>query len=153
MRLSQVTEIETVDNNNKPTARRSKYTNAHQKGSTGHNQYGNGWNEAGRKRFCDLMLLINKNRVYYNGSFDKRMLRYAKKKTERFKRNLMMKSVSKYKMPTEMTLPSAESIQRSNPDEDAMKQNMALMDYDDRLSGSEDETDTKEIKVGKTASI
>ena len=56
-------------------------------------------------------------------------------------------------MPTEMTLPSADSIRKSNPDEQAMKQNLALMDYDDRLSGSEDETDTKETTVGKTASI
>ena len=51
-----------------------------------------------------------------------------------------------------MTLPSAESIGKTNPDEQAMKQIMALMDYDDRLSGSEDEADTKET-VGATASI
>ena len=152
MRLSQVTDIETVDNNNKPATRRGKYAVAHQKGPTGHNQYGNGWNETGRKRFCELMLLINKNRAYYNSSFDKRMLQYAKKKTERYTRNLMMKSASKYKMPTEMTLPSAESIRKSNPDEQTMKENMALMDYDDRLSGSEDETDTRKT-VGATASI
>ena len=64
----------------------------------------------------------------------------------------MMKSASKYKMPTEMTLPSAESIKKNHPDEPAMKENMALMDYDDRLSGSEDETDTRKT-VGATASI
>ena len=64
-----------------------------------------------------------------------------------------MRNASKYNMPSEMTLPSAESIRKTNPDEEAMKQNMALMDYMDTLSGSEDETDNTTIKIGTTASI
>ena len=99
------------------------------------------------------MMIINKNRAFYNGSFDKRMMRYAKKKTERQKRYQVMKSVSKYVMPTEMTLPSAELIRQNHPDEVAVKQDMELMDHDDRLSGSEDESDTMDMKVGATASI
>jgi len=97
------------------------------------------------------MFLINKNRAYYNGSFDKRMLRYAKKKTERQKWNQIMKSASKCIMPSEMTLPSAESIRNNNPDKLAIQQNMALMDYNDALSGSEDEMEDRKVQM--TASI
>ena len=99
------------------------------------------------------MILINKNRAYYNASFDKRMLRYATKKTQRHKRIQSMKSAFKYEMPNEMTLPSAESIHKTNPDEAAIKQNMALMDYNDKLSGSENESETKKMTVGATATI
>ena len=56
-------------------------------------------------------------------------------------------------MPSEITLPNAELIYKNNLDEVAIKQNMELMDYNDRLSGSEDETDIKEMIVGATASI
>ena len=59
----------------------------------------------------------------------------------------------KYKMTNEMTLPSAESIRKTNPDEAVIKQNMALMDYNDKLSGSENESETKTMTVRATASI
>ena len=64
-----------------------------------------------------------------------------------------MKSAFKYKMPNEMTLPSAECIRKTNPDEAAIKQNMALLDYNDKLSGSENESESKKMTVEATASI
>ena len=54
-------------------------------------------------------------------------------------------------MPSEMTLPSAESIRNNNPDKLAIQQNMALMDYNDELRGGEDEME--DMKVQATASI
>ena len=149
----QVIDKKTTENDNKPNGLPTKYSIARQKGATGHNQYGNGWNEAGRKRYCDLMLLINKNRAYYNASFDKRMIRYAKMKTDRQKRNQVMKSASKYIMLSEMALPSAESICQKHPDKQALKQNRELMNYNDELSGSEDEDEMEGVKVRAKASI
>ena len=54
-------------------------------------------------------------------------------------------------MPSEMTLPSAESIRNNNPDKLAIQQNMTLMDYNDALSGSEDEMEDRKVQM--TASI
>ena len=105
----------------------AKYTISRQKGRTGRNNFSNGWTEEGRKRYCDLMMMVNKNRAYFNTSFDRRMMKYAQKRNEQ-KRKEKMKSTTKYVLPTEMSLPSPETIRQQNPDEAAIKENMELME-------------------------
>ena len=99
-------------------------------------------------------MLINNDRAYYNSSFDKRMLRYAKVASEREKRKKQrMIAITKYVLPAEKSLPSAEEVKKTNPDETAIKQNMALMSYEDNFSDSEDENKIIKNELGATASI
>ena len=150
-----VDATETVNDNNQKISHGSarKYTNNKRKGQTGWNNFSNGWSEEGRKRYCELMMLINKNRAYYNSSFDKRMLKYAKVVSERQKRKKQRRiAVTKYILPTKRSLPSAESIRNKNPDETAIKANMELMNHDDTFSDKEDEV-SQENEIGARASI
>ena len=98
------------------------------------------------------MMMVNKNRAYFNTSFDKRMMKYAQKRNEQ-KRKERMKSTTKYILPTEMSLPSPETIRQHNPDEAAIRENMELMEYKDNYSDSEDENETKRMKIEATGSV
>ena len=81
------------------------------------------------------------------------MLKYAQKKTEQQKRKLKMKRATKYMLPNEMSLPSAETIRNENPDETAIRQNMELMEYNDKYSDSEDEDETQKKENRETISV
>ena len=99
------------------------------------------------------MTMINKNRAYFNSSFDKRMRKYAQQRSKQQKRKQVTKSSTKYILPTEMSLPSPETIRKRNPDEAAIKANMELMEYNGRYSDNEDESDTKKMKIEETVSV
>ena len=82
------------------------------------------------------------------------MLRYAKVVSEREKRKKQrMIAMTKFVLPAEKSLPSAESVRKENPDEMAIQENMALMSYEDKLSDSEDESKKMENKIGATARV
>ena len=98
------------------------------------------------------MIMVNKNRAYFNTSFDRRMMKYAQKRNEQ-KRKERMKNTTKYILPTEMSLPSPETIRQQNPDEAAIKENMELMEYNDNYSDSEDDNETKRMKIEATDSV
>ena len=127
----QVDEVETIDSDSQKsvTYPPTKYTISRQKGRTDRNNFSNGWTKEGRKRYCDLMTMVNKNRAYFNSSFDKRMMKYAQKRSEQQKRKQKWKSSTEYIFPTEMSLPSPKTIQQQNLDEAASKENMELMEY------------------------
>ena len=61
-------------------------------------------------------------------------MKYAQKRSEQQKRKHKWKSDTKYILPTEMLLPSPETIRQQNPDEAAIKENMELMEYKDNYS-------------------
>ena len=98
-------------------------------------------------------MMVNKNRAYFNSSFDKRMMKYAQKRSEQQKRKQKWKSSTKYILPTEMSLPSPETIRQQNPDEAAIRENMELMDYNDSYSDSENDNETKRMKIEATDSV
>jgi len=49
-----------------------------------------------------------------------------------------------------MSLPSEETIRKENPDETAIKQNMELMQYNDKYSDSEDGSEMQKKEIRET---
>ena len=73
--------------NNIIQANNSHYGNNNNTEEPSLGTFENGWSDAGRQRYCDLMYTINKSRALYKDLFDKRMKKFANKWTTKEKLN------------------------------------------------------------------